>query len=74
MTGETSILERLASLEHEQWWRWALNLMQTEPNISAERIARWKESMVPYAQLTEENKDHDRIWARRVLAILENET
>jgi hypothetical protein len=65
-----TMLERLAELEHEQWWKWAENMMANEPGISAERIARWKGSMVPYSQLTEENKEHDRIWARRVLEIL----
>ena len=67
---EMLLLERLSSIEHEQWWQWALHLMQTEPNISAERLARWKGSMVPYRELTEENKEHDRIWARRVMEVL----
>jgi len=70
VSDSTQLLERLAELEHQQWWKWAENLMNTETHISNERIARWKDSMVPYSQLTEENKEHDRIWARKVLEIV----
>mgnify|MGYP003389937393 FL=1 len=66
---EDKLLEALAALEHEQWWRWALTVAQEE-DISDERMQRWKKSMVLYSELTEENKEHDRIWARRVLEIV----
>lgn len=69
-SASNALLERLAELEHQQWWKWAENLMHTETHISNERIERWKGSMIPYSQLTEENKEHDRIWARKVLEIL----
>lgn len=72
VSDSTQLLERLAELEHQQWWKWAENLMNTETHISNERLARWKASMVPYSQLTEENKEHDRIWARKVMEILNN--
>lgn len=68
---EDKLLEELSALEHEQWWCWALHLMQTEPGISKERINRWKNSMIPYSKLSEVNKEHDRIWACRALKIME---
>lgn len=64
------LLEQLAELEHDQWWKWAKTLMEKE-NLSPDRIARWKKDMVPYAELPEDVKEYDRKWARRVLDILQ---
>jgi chromosome segregation ATPase len=64
------LLEALAELEHEQWMAWAETLMATE-QISFERQQRWCRYMVPYAELSEDVKEHDRKWARKVLAIVE---
>jgi hypothetical protein len=62
------IVEEIASLEHEQWMAWASTLMERE-SLSPERVARWKACMVPYAELSEEMKEHDRVWARKVLDV-----
>lgn len=67
-----TLIERLAELEHEQWMAWAKRIMETEP-ISEERRQRWQKYMVPYAELSEEVKEQDREWARKVLAIFEEE-
>lgn len=61
--------EELAALEHDQWMAWASTLMEREA-LSAERVARWRTLMVPYSELAEETKEHDRVWARKVLAAL----
>ena len=66
---DANALEYLASLEHEQWMQWAKTLMLEEA-ITIERKERWWSCMKPYAELTEEQKEHDRVWARKVLAIL----
>lgn len=34
------------------------------------RLERWKKNWQPYAKLSEEVKEYDRVWARKVLAIL----
>ena len=60
----------LADLEHEQWMAWSRELASTE-QLSPERLARWRSQWVPYVELPEEAKDHDRVWADRVLALLE---
>ena len=66
---DEEIIESLAELEHEQWMKWADTIMQTE-KISDSRFARWASCMIPYAELSEEMKEHDRVWARQALAIL----
>lgn len=60
--------EELAALEHEQWVRWTRHLLA---NGTPENIARWQRLCeTPYEQLTEADKDKDRKWADRVLAVL----
>jgi glutathionyl-hydroquinone reductase len=61
--------EALAELEHEQWVKWSNNLATVE-NISHERYARWKQLWKPYSHLSEEEKDQDRVWADKVIALL----
>jgi hypothetical protein len=68
---EELILERLAELEHKQWVKWSQNIVSTE-NISIERKFRWVKLWKPYSELTEEEKEQDRVWARKVLGVLKN--
>jgi hypothetical protein len=63
-------LEQLASLEHDQWMEWAKALLKSEPGISKERKERWEKLFVPYSELTEESKEQDRIYARKILEII----
>lgn len=65
---DAEVLERLAAVEHEQWMQWAISLMDTEPRLSHARVSRWRSLLVPYAELSEEMKEHDRKWAHRALA------
>jgi hypothetical protein len=64
------LLEKLAALEHEQWIAWAATLMEKEPTISEDRKWRWRGLMISYGLLTEEVKEHDRKWARKVMEII----
>ncbi|MBW2561269.1 MAG: hypothetical protein JRE40_10510 [Deltaproteobacteria bacterium] len=66
------LVEKIASLEHEQWMAWAKTLMETE-SISEARRQRWERYMVPYESLPEDAKEHDRIWARKVLELIQGE-
>jgi len=68
---DAEVVERCAELEHYQWMEWAQNVMDTEQGLSADRRERWSSLMVPYAELSEEMKDHDRKWARLALAAQE---
>lgn len=65
------LIEKLAELEHEQWMEWAKNISSKE-NISEERLKRWKTLYVPYDDLSEEMKEEDRKWARKVVKILQS--
>lgn len=64
---EDQLIENLARLEHEQWISWASHLKESE-NLSEDRVKRWEEEwFVPYDQLSEEMKEHDRRWARQIV-------
>ena len=58
-------LEALAELEHEQWVAWSKALAD---EIKPERLARWQALWIPYSELSEEMKGHDRKWARKIRA------
>jgi hypothetical protein len=61
--------ERLAALEHEQWIFWSRDIAMTE-SITPSRLSRWIDLWRPYEELTEAEKDQDRAWADKVLAII----
>jgi hypothetical protein len=61
------LLERLAELEHEQWVAWS---RAVAAEVEVDRRRRWEACWVPYAELPEEVKEQDRVWARKVLALL----
>ncbi len=65
----SNVPEALAALEHEQWMAWSKSLAAAEP-LSAERVERWRGLWVPYADLSEQEKDADRVWAEKALAIV----
>lgn len=63
-------LEQIASLEHDQWVEWAKALLKSEPGISQERKERWAKLFVPYSELSEDSKEQDRVYARKIIEIL----
>lgn len=59
--------EKIADLEHEQWAHWTKYMLD---NLTPENIARWRKQIdTPYAELSEKEKDSDRAWADKVLAL-----
>jgi len=65
-----ALRELLANLEHRQWAHWTRYMLD---NLTDENIARWKRQIAtPYDQLTEKEKDSDREWADKVIALLED--
>lgn len=70
MADANVFLERLAKLEHEQWVEWAKALLKSEPGISKDRRERWNKLFVPYSDLTEESKEQDRVYARKIVKLI----
>jgi len=71
-------IERLADLEHQQWivWMtWMLSVSKNEDGsitVPAHLVERWTRQMnTPYAELSEKEKDSDREWAYKVLAVFD---
>jgi hypothetical protein len=68
------LIEKLAELEHEQWMDYTKYLSQNIPKgldyedaPIYEWIDRWKKSWVPYKDLSEKQKEKDRVYARKVM-------
>ncbi|GAH42791.1 unnamed protein product [marine sediment metagenome] len=70
--NEDELIEKLANLEHEQWIKWSKTISEQE-RISEERRVRWQKYFVPYSELTEEVKEYDRVWARKIVKLLKSE-
>ena len=66
-----SLRETLARLEHDQWCEWSRSLAESEA-LEPARLAAWRERWVPYAELSEADKDLDRAYADRVIRLLES--
>lgn len=71
MIHDHTLLEKIAEIEHEQWIEWAKSIIESE-SLSPERRTRWESYMVPYSELEESVKDHDRKWAKKVLQVINN--
>lgn len=79
---DAKVVEALAALEHERWSGWMRYLFskcfsverQSEPHyaIIASYAERWERQMnTPYADLSEQEKESDRVEARKTLAALQ---
>lgn len=66
---QPSLIEKFAALEHEQWVEWSREIAKEEC-LSPGRVSRWQGLWVPYAMLSEDDKEFDRKWARKVLEVL----
>ena len=73
MNNSELILEKVSSEIHLMWMSWAKKIVQEE-NISKERIERWKkECFLSYDKLSDEMKELDRKFAKRIIKILSGE-
>ena len=71
MRDELSLREKLAELEHDQWKYWAEHVID---EVDDKRKRRWvKIFKLKYADLSEEDKEADRLWANKVIDLLERE-
>lgn len=79
MEREIQLIEELARYEHERWARWQSYLhylcIKHEDGtftIPKEKVDRWnKQINTNYQDLSEEEKESDRVGARQILKILE---
>ena len=61
-------LEKLAEQEHIQWVHWTAYMFE---NLTPENIKRWKRQIeTDYKDLSEKEKDSDRVWARKAIQIM----
>ena len=67
---KTELIEKLADIEHKQWKKWSKSLVQKK-QVPIERELRWKKLWIPCSALSEESKEQDRVWARKVLQLFE---
>jgi hypothetical protein len=74
--GNSKLLERLARLEHEQWTHYSRDVSEQIMHAnSLEDLQllikeKWSPNWVDYFSLSEEEKEKDRIWARKVLKVI----
>ena len=61
------LIEALAEIEHDQWMHWS---QAVAADVSDATRNKWRRSWVVYAELTEEAKEADRVWARKVRTLL----
>ena len=74
MNSSGVLVEKVSSEVHAMWMSWAKNLIEEEKNLSKERVRRWNEEcFLPYEDLSEEMKELDRKFAKRILKKIENE-
>ena len=64
------IREVLADIEHQQWAHWTRYMID---NLTPENISRWRRQVeTHYKDLTEEEKNSDRVWANKVITALQD--
>ena len=65
------LIELMAALEHEQWAHWTAYflriLLDAHPDLGTdENVLRWsRQILVDYKDLSEEEQESDREWARK---------
>ena len=71
-TNRKELLEALARHSHSEWMEWSKAIAENEC-LSPARLKRWQGDLwKPYDQLSEDQKEQDRIRAREILAIVED--
>ncbi len=67
--SEEDLIEALAALEHERWSGWE----RYRERASPEKEKRWKRLReTSYTDLTDEERESDRIEVRKTVALLRN--
>ena len=61
------LIEALAEIEHEQWMHWS---QAVSGDVTETMRKKWQRSWVAYAELPDHLKESDRVWSRKVVALL----
>ena len=61
------LVEALSEIEHAQWMHWS---QAVAADVTAGKRQKWQRSWVDYAELTDDLKEADRVWARKVVTLL----
>jgi len=69
---DDALVERIAATCHEAWMHWSTTISIKE-HIGVDRLHRWQKRWVPYDHLSEAEKAKDRMWARKIIAIIKEE-
>jgi hypothetical protein len=68
-----NVLEQLAEMEHNQWISWASSVIKEHGrDLPISVREKWLKNMLPYEFLSEEEKEKDRIWARKIIIFFDN--
>jgi len=77
---QPNIIESLADYAHEAWSGWMRYLFEKSSEVEGHiiihpyEVSRWKrQAATPYSELPEEEKESDRIEARKILATIKGE-
>lgn len=66
--GGKMLIEDLADLEHQQWSHWMNYFFSLSERERIIKEPIWRvQAQTKYQDLSEEDKEKDRIWARKVL-------
>lgn len=60
------LVEALAEIEHQQWMHWS---KAVAPEVADATRQKWQRLWCDYSKLTDEAKEADRVWARKVVAL-----
>lgn len=78
-------VEELSNLEHQQWMEWSKEIAKELEELKVlcyagkttkaiqkinKRLNRWEKYWVEYGKLDDETKEFDRVWARKVMKVL----
>lgn len=66
--SKDDLVEALAKIEHDQWRHWS---EAAAVDVSDATQEKWRNSWVEYDELPESIKEADRIWARKVVKLLQ---
>jgi len=64
-------IEKLAEFEHNQWLEW-IKTCKSKGALSKEYINRISNLLRPYKRLPETEKNKDRVFAKKEIALIKN--
>jgi hypothetical protein len=69
MAKKGPLLERISEQVHDAWTEWTKQIQRRVKPVWRER---WRELWVPYDELSEEEKDKDRKFARKIQTVVKS--